>query len=237
MNDSVQKEERRSIQDFLDRNGWAFPALVVLLMCAATVVGAYYLSKGGSLTIRGPQKPPPTQVVSHTTIIKEKLVYIQRYAVNDIIEHYMESGRSDQVYSFYNRYTGSRNITLLILTAAISQNIPVNLLFAVAQKESQYNPNALNPYDHNGTFDIGLFQVNTGTFRGYTRKQLFSPPTNVRLATVYLRHLYDKYDSWVKALCVYNGGTVDGVKDQVLTYLSDTLRIESQLNEQFVAAF
>jgi soluble lytic murein transglycosylase-like protein len=65
-------------------------------------------------------------------------------------------------------------------------SIPPNLLRAIAKKESNFNPNALNPDNSvdgnernypNGSRDIGLMQVNssTGKHYGYSRADLLVP--------------------------------------------------------------
>lgn len=219
------------------RLGLISALIAIVLIAVLSAVAAKFVVDHTTLTLSSYQPITELAKATNKVVIQEKLIFIHRLAVNDIINEYIERGKADQVYSFYTQITGDKKITLLILSAALSQGIPVNLFFATAKKESEFNPLAIDGANRDGSKDYGLYQLNGNTFSQYAVSYLMVSENNVRLAAVYLRTLYDKYGSWDKALLAYNGGTVDGVSEKVIQYLTDTLHIETAYDQQFVAAF
>lgn len=76
------------------------------------------------------------------------------------------------------------NIIILILTLAPSYGVDPKVALAVAEVESGYNANATG-----GAGEIGLFQIMPAIAhkRGYTRKQLLNPATNIRLGLTMIK--------------------------------------------------
>lgn len=70
----------------------------------------------------------------------------------------------------------------LILQYSSIYGVNPVLALAVAQVESGFNPSVVSQ-----TFDYGVFQLNRGSFKGYSEEQLLDPETNVKLGIKYLK--------------------------------------------------
>jgi peptidoglycan DL-endopeptidase CwlO len=84
--------------------------------------------------------------------------------------------------------------------AALDTNLPVAMLVAVAQVESQMTPGAHSPSDARG-----LLQVLPSTASAL-RLDVDRPATNVLAGARYLKQLLDEFRSTDLALAAYNAG-------------------------------
>ncbi|HEY5478704.1 MAG TPA: lytic transglycosylase domain-containing protein [Gaiellaceae bacterium] len=84
--------------------------------------------------------------------------------------------------------------------ASGKSGVPLSLLAAVAQEESNFEPNAVS---HAGA--LGLLQVLPSTAREL-EIDLNSPGANVLAGARYLRRMLDRFDSLEMALAAYNAG-------------------------------
>ncbi len=85
-------------------------------------------------------------------------------------------------------------------SASEKSGVPLSLLAAVAQEESNFEPNAVS---HAGA--LGLLQVLPSTAREL-EIDLNSPGANVLAGARYLRRMLDRFDSLELALAAYNAG-------------------------------
>ena len=77
-----------------------------------------------------------------------------------------------------------------------------DLVRAVMQVESAFNPNAISPKGA-----MGLMQLMPATMRQYGVRNAFNPSENVRAGVAYLRDLLDRYSNNEElALAAYNAG-------------------------------
>lgn len=93
--------------------------------------------------------------------------------------------------------------------------IPKELIYAIIDQESSFNPYLVN-HNKDGTTDRGLMQVNYDhnidlmKQAGITDKnQLFDIKTNIALGTEILKKDFEKYGSWPLAIKAYNGINAD----------------------------
>lgn len=101
----------------------------------------------------------------------------------------------------------------LIDEKAKKYDVPANLVRAVIQQESGFNPNAVN-VNTNGTIDRGLMQLNSNTAPGIARQMgleykvgmEFVPEIAVEFGAYYLGSLYDK-ENLHRTLSSYNRGS------------------------------
>jgi soluble lytic murein transglycosylase-like protein len=90
----------------------------------------------------------------------------------------------------------------LIVQHARAQGLRTDLVRAVVQVESGYNPSALSPKGA-----MGLMQLMPATAAGLGVKKPFDPAENIRAGTIYLRRLLDRYNNNEElALAAYNAG-------------------------------
>src|SRR5207237_7688900 len=90
----------------------------------------------------------------------------------------------------------------LIAEHATLNGLRTDLVRAVVQVESAFNPNARSPKGA-----LGLMQLMPATARQFGVRNPFSPVENVRAGVAYLRQLLDRYDNDERlALAAYNAG-------------------------------
>lgn len=104
----------------------------------------------------------------------------------------------------------SQTIVRCLYSAAKYQNVPVELLAAIAKIESNFNPNAIN-YNENGSRDIGLMQINSLWLPvvrqyGVTEKMLFDPCVNAHVGAWILAQEIARFGLTVEAIGSYNVG-------------------------------
>jgi soluble lytic murein transglycosylase-like protein len=85
-----------------------------------------------------------------------------------------------------------------------------HLLWAIAKVESNFNPRAINR-NKNGTYDIGLMQINSSWFpylkkHGIDPSLLWEPCYNAYVGAMVLRHCIDTYGYSWRAVDCYNKG-------------------------------
>lgn len=94
------------------------------------------------------------------------------------------------------------NYEALIVEHARANRLNPQLVRAVIQAESAFNPRAVSPVGA-----MGLMQLMPGTARELGVVDPFDPEDNIRGGTKYLRSLLDRFDGEVElALAAYNAG-------------------------------
>lgn len=90
----------------------------------------------------------------------------------------------------------------LFLNASRQYNVPLDVLLAVAQTESDINPNVVSP-----TGVRGIMQVTQNTYNGlgFTGDRAL-PENSINAGAKLLSQLYGKYGNWEDAWYAYNGG-------------------------------
>ena len=89
----------------------------------------------------------------------------------------------------------------LIETHARLQSLSPDLVRAVIQAESGFNPRARSPKGA-----MGLMQLMPDTAAEYGVRNAYDPEENIRAGTAYLASLIDRYDDEGLALAAYNAG-------------------------------
>jgi soluble lytic murein transglycosylase-like protein len=104
----------------------------------------------------------------------------------------------------------------VIVEHSREQGVRPDLVRAVVQVESAYNPNAVSPKGAQG-----LMQLMPATARELGVRNPFNPIENIRAGIMYLRRLLDRYNNdEVLALAAYNAGptAVDKYGEKVPPY-------------------
>jgi soluble lytic murein transglycosylase-like protein len=119
-----------------------------------------------------------------------------------------------------NKVCGSAGVTLILALlstpasacweeAASYYGVSAHLLYAIAKTESGLNPNAINRSNKNGTYDIGLMQINSRWLpmlrkHGIEEKQLYDPCTSIQVAAWILADNMRRMGSTWEAVGAYN---------------------------------
>jgi soluble lytic murein transglycosylase-like protein len=122
----------------------------------------------------------------------------------------------------------SRQYDELIAEHARLNRVRTDLVRAVMQVESAFNPNATSPKGA-----MGLMQLMPATARQYGVINPYNPAENVRAGVAYLRELLDRYqDNEELALAAYNAGpgAVDKHGQTVPPY-RETRNYVAQINQ------
>ncbi|HXI29647.1 MAG TPA: lytic transglycosylase domain-containing protein [Vicinamibacterales bacterium] len=116
----------------------------------------------------------------------------------------------------------------LIAEHSRAQGVRADLVRAVMQVESAFNPLARSPKGA-----LGLMQLMPATIRQFGVRNPFDPSENVRAGVAYLRELLDRYhDNEELALAAYNAGpgAVDKHGESVPPY-RETRNYVAQINQ------
>lgn len=85
------------------------------------------------------------------------------------------------------------------------------LLWAIAYKESRHTPHIISKSNKNGSYDIGIMQINSSHLPrlkkqyGITKKDLLNPQINIFVGAEILKMCFDRYDNIQNAITCYNG--------------------------------
>jgi len=93
--------------------------------------------------------------------------------------------------------------------AAAYYGVSAHLLYAIAKTESGLNPRAINRSNKNGTYDIGLMQINSRWLpmlrkHGIDEQQLYDPCTSIQVAAWILADNMRRMGSTWEAVGAYN---------------------------------
>ncbi len=183
---------------------------------------------GGRLT--GDAAPEPAGVLTSEPP--------HRMQVNHAI---VRLGARAAAVDFYADYTGSRDVSRVILEAALRAEVPVNLAFALGWQESRFNVYAVSGLNYYGTRDWGLFQLNDGTRGGWRREDFFDAALNAEAAMQYLRLCLAEMGSVELALAAYNAGIrgvrEGGVPRSTRAYIRAIAGYERELDRRFGERF
>jgi soluble lytic murein transglycosylase-like protein len=99
--------------------------------------------------------------------------------------------------------------------ASSKYHIPKELIYAIIDQESSFNPYSVN-HNKDGTTDRGLMQVNYDhnvdimkELNIRDKNQLFDIDTNIEAGTYILARDFQKYGNWPTAIKAYNGINAD----------------------------
>jgi soluble lytic murein transglycosylase-like protein len=155
---------------------------LVCLAAAAPVQAQIYSWKdaNGNLVLSNKQEPGTNGRVRSYAVPKADSVRVTRYATPE----------------------QSRNFDDLIFENARLKGVRADLVRAVVQVESAFNPNARSPKGA-----MGLMQLMPATMKQFGVTNAYNPAENVRAGVAYLRALLDRYENnEVLALAAYNAG-------------------------------
>ena len=183
------------------------------------------------LRIIASQTASISEVTSQVFIRDKEFGFLSRLEVNAVIESKIKQGKIEDVLIHYDALTKNREVTFNMVSYCLMYEVPVNLLFALAQHESGFYATAMN--SNHTSSDIGIMQLNTSSYSAYKEAQLFDIKTNIRLGASHLQGEFVKYDRWEFALLGYNCGGIREVPDSTIRYMVSILNIERSFDRQF----
>ncbi len=91
--------------------------------------------------------------------------------------------------------------------------IDPKILYSIAKKESNFNPNAINR-NSNGSVDIGIMQINSSHLKeiekfGFEKEHLFNPKINIYAGAWLLKRCFNKHGVSKDGITCYNGRIKD----------------------------
>jgi soluble lytic murein transglycosylase-like protein len=149
--------------------------------------------------------------------------------------------RVDDLIEFYSKYTRNGRIAKVIVEESLRLDISINLAFALAWKESGFNPRAVSPPNRYGTRDWGLFQLNDGYRKDWKKSDFFDINKNTQTALSYLRICTQHMGSTRLGLAAYNAGMhrvqTRGIPPSTRKYIATILSYEKRLELDFALYF
>jgi soluble lytic murein transglycosylase-like protein len=140
------------------------------------------------------------------------------------------------ILRFYSKVSGSERVAKAILDAALKQGVDVNLAFALAKAESDFNP-AARSTNRDKSVDKGLFQLNSRSYPSLTDKEAYDPVINAHKGMAHFRFSLDYGGDVIRALAVYNAGLSRAEKRTVPSstydYIERVLTYEDEFDERF----
>ena len=154
-----------------------------------------------------------------------------------IAEHKDDPG----IVEFYSRFTSNHAIARVIIDESIEKKVPVHLAFSLAWRESAFDPAAVSAPNTYGTRDWGLFQLNDGVRKDWSREDFFNIDKNTQSALRYLNKCIEIMGSREMGIAAYNVGVTGvrtrGVPAKTVKYIQAILEYESLLDSSLNARF
>ena len=170
---------------------------------------------GAIVLLLGCATPASAQIYSWRDA-NGNLVLSDRPAQGTLVRSYPVAQAPELRATTYLDPAQSRGYDDLIVEYSRLNGVRADLVRAVVQVESAFNPSAIS---RKGA--IGLMQLMPATARQFGVRNPFNPIENIRAGVAYLRQLLDRYNNdEVLALAAYNAGpnTVDRYGESVPPY-------------------
>ncbi|MEB7738593.1 lytic transglycosylase domain-containing protein [Escherichia coli] len=150
--------------------------------------------------------------------------------------------KQDDVYKNYRMPNElKRNIQNFVEQANNTYRLPENMMSAIAEVESSWNPLARGTPDEKGRFAKGMWQFWDSTWSeqakkfGFTKDDVYDPSKSTTVAGSFLRSLMNRYHGDIaKVLTAYNGGRID--RDGNLSLRMETVKYLIKLLPQIQGA-
>jgi hypothetical protein len=230
--ENLRRESIVRIKDF-------FSIFCCLLLAGVICLPEFSCTGAGTEKTSGPRDPEEEAPASDRAV--PIMVLGEAEKTDLILEAYRDAASRDRVVDFFGNFTGSRELSAVVLVNAESFDIAPALAFALCWEESRYDFKAVNRGNRNLTVDRGLFQLNNASFPDLEEQDFFNPSINAWYGLSHLRWCLDSAGTEVAGLAMYNAGTgrvrSGGTPKNTLDYISRILRRQRKIEELFLAEY
>ncbi len=140
------------------------------------------------------------------------------------------------VSSYFEKLTGSKEVSDAIIAWADTYNIPLDLAFALSWVESRFIVNAQSM--NRSSVDRGLFQLNSKSFPDVEEYEFYDPELNARLGLSYLSKCIELGESEIVGLAMYNAGPSRVARGKTphmtLEYISKIMREREDIRNRLL---
>jgi len=166
----------------------------------------------------------------------ERDSFLTEYGINQKAKELITTGKEEDLYLFYDKYTKNREISYALISSSLMYNIPINYTVGLCWTESRFCPTAVN-VNIDKSVDIGLMQLNSGTFKLNSKEELLDIMTNLRLSAEFIKVKYQKYENWYETILSYNAGSTETVKSGTINHMVFVLEYAKKLDIEFSSIF
>jgi soluble lytic murein transglycosylase-like protein len=139
---------------------------------------------------------------------KQNSEYNQRVrTLNWLAKEYAKVRNANDILANQNDYFRAYSFFYVMNTLvekSVEKKIPINIVLALIQIESNFNPDIIST-----TGDHGLFQFNMETWEKelkIDKQKAYEPEYNIEIGLTILQRFYKAAGTWPMALAMYNAG-------------------------------
>jgi soluble lytic murein transglycosylase-like protein len=130
-----------------------------------------------------------------------------------ILEQTIEIQIEDDYGNYYQKYFLNKKLNKNYLTfieaLSFQYQVPMIYVLKLIEKESNWNSKTIG-YNENGTYDVGLVQVNSQYIEYFQQKYGDFDPNNdydaIEFCFKHLSFLFKQTNNWRQAIAAYNAG-------------------------------
>lgn len=115
-----------------------------------------------------------------------------------------------RLHKSLQKQSRANTVDAYIESASKESDVPYDVIYAIIEAESSFDPDAVSPTGARGLMQINeitLKEINRQLNTNYSLDDLFDPEINVKLGTHYLSYLYKRFDNVdTTVYAAYNAG-------------------------------
>jgi len=178
----------------------------------------------------------PEQVKVEVPLVTHVVEQVEKPVEISDINKWIEENLEESITFYTEEMTKDKQISNAIISNSLKNDIPVNLAFSIAYKESKFKKDAYN--DNGKSKDRGLFQLNDSYRQDWSIDDFYDIEKNSFEGTRYLKEMINlNEDDVEKALYCYNAGPTKVRRDGIIPestkiYALEIMKMEAILNQQ-----
>jgi soluble lytic murein transglycosylase-like protein len=140
---------------------------------------------------------------------------------------------------YYNTKINNQLIVESVFLCSRQFNISPDLIMGIIRRESNFDENAINTSNQDGSKDQGIMQLNSNTFRDLTDQELYDIECNIFNGSRLLAELLEEFDGKeLLAVSAYNAGSWavknNCLKLKTLKYTNDVLQYKAEYEKEYL---